>query len=218
MKIANLAKQVGLVLGWWVAIAMSSGIAYALVAALANRTALIDYQALGELLLGSLMVSAGGVAGRIIWGSRSRAEDWERATSLEIPASTSADLKIGSTGAYSVGALTLVVGLYAFLQYSATQLPGANHAVIFTGLTVLFLGYGVYRKSRTCAILVLLTFLFGTLSKIEDMLDGRHLTLNVGVAAMTSAVVLYFYIRGIRGTFRYQALLRREATSRIPLT
>jgi len=98
------------------------------------------------------------------------------------------------------GSLTLVVTLsaiagFSVLGYSAAEL--IDVALVF-GLT-----FGIYKKSRTCAVLM---FVYFVISKIVLMTEMRSASpMIVGV------VFMYFYARGVVGTFQYHRLVRAVA-------
>jgi serine/threonine-protein kinase len=95
------------------------------------------------------------------------------------------------------GCVTLAITLLAMsgksvLGYSAWEL--IDVALIF-GLT-----FGIYKKSRTCAILMLVYFVA---SKIMLFVDARP---SSGI--VMAVVFIYFYALGVAGTFQYHRLVR----------
>ncbi len=93
------------------------------------------------------------------------------------------------------GCVTLAVTLLAVsgnrvLGYSAWEF--LDVALIF-GLT-----FGIYKKSRACALLMLVYF---AISKILLMLEGGGST-----GIVMSLIFIYFYAQGVAGTFQYHKL------------
>lgn len=56
----------------------------------------------------------------------------------------------------------------------------------------------------------------GSLEKIAQFGDGHHLNASAVTAAMASLLVLWAYVRGIRGAFRYHYLMRNRTSSGEP--
>jgi serine/threonine-protein kinase len=96
------------------------------------------------------------------------------------------------------GTITLVVTLFAIsgssiLGFSAWEL--LDVALIF-GLT-----FGIYKKSRTCAVLMLIYFLYAKITLIAQN----------GVASsgiVLALVFIYYFGQGVVGTFQYHKLVR----------
>lgn len=96
------------------------------------------------------------------------------------------------------GGLTLVVVLIAI--FSGKDIAGIDAWSLIDVVFILGFSYGVYRKSRTCAILLFVIFL---LSKVITWVDsGRPSGLPLAL------VFLWYYAQGIVGTFAYHKALR----------
>jgi serine/threonine-protein kinase len=65
---------------------------------------------------------------------------------------------------------------------------------------ILGLTYGIYRKSRVCALLMLVYFLISKLIMIEHDSKGSGLVMAV--------IFLYYYVQGVLGTFAYHKHIR----------
>ena len=96
------------------------------------------------------------------------------------------------SGCVTLAITLLAIGGTSVLGYSAWEL--IDVALIF-GLT-----FGIYKKSRTCAILMLVYFV---VSKIMLMIDARPST-----GLVMAIVFIYFYAMGVVGTFQYHKLAR----------
>lgn len=95
------------------------------------------------------------------------------------------------------GSITLVVTLFAIagmsvLGYSAAEL--IDVALVF-GLT-----FGIYKKSRTCAVLMFVYFVFSKIVLMTEMRSASPMIVGL--------VFLYFYAMGVVGTFQYHRLVR----------
>ena len=95
------------------------------------------------------------------------------------------------------GSITLVVTLFAIagvsvLGYSAVEL--IDVALVF-GVT-----FGIYKKSRTCAVLMFVYFVISKIILITEMRSASHMIVGL--------VFLYFYAMGVVGTFQYHRLVR----------
>jgi hypothetical protein len=95
-------------------------------------------------------------------------------------------------------AVTLVVSLLAL---------AGNHVGPFTGaelldvVFILALAFGISRKSRVCAVVMFVYFVFSKYLLIRQ--TGQLNGLFMGV------VFLYFYALGVAGTFEYHKLRKR---------
>ena len=97
------------------------------------------------------------------------------------------------------GGITLAVTLLAVagmsvLGYSAVEL--IDVALVF-GLT-----FGIYKKSRTCAVLMLVYFVISKVILMTEMRSASPMIVGL--------VFLYFYAMGVVGTFQYHRLIRTK--------
>jgi len=99
------------------------------------------------------------------------------------------------------GSLTLLLLLMASLGNDMLQGMGLDLWSLLDVALVFGLTYGIYRKSRICAIVL---FSYFILSKIYTMVEMGQL----GSLAI-SALFLYFLFQGIRGTWAYHKLQPR---------
>jgi hypothetical protein len=119
------------------------------------------------------------------------------APQIAVPDSVYRDIRNAWILAVISGVFTLALKLPVVLSSPAT----GSSALALLDVAVIFgLAYGIYRKSRACAVILLIDFIY---SKINLLQAGAAL------ASMAMAVVfVYFYIRGALGTFRYQKAAR----------
>ena len=101
-------------------------------------------------------------------------------------------------GLFSAGATILMI-----LISAGNPLGGTYDAweLIDVGL-ILLLSFGVYRKSRICAVSLFSYFL---ISKIAVLIAGG----SMGSSVM-GILFLYFYFQGILGTFKYHSYMPKE--------
>ena len=85
--------------------------------------------------------------------------------------------------------------VFILISLAGTSLGGINAWSFFDVAVILALSYGIYRKSRTCAVLLFLVFLANKLI----MWAGAG---NVSGFPL-ALVFLYFFAQGIMGTFQY---------------
>lgn len=117
-----------------------------------------------------------------------------------VPQTVERDIRNGWIAGAISGTMTLVFTLAAMsgvavLNFSAWEL--ADVALIFG------LAYGIYRRSRFCAVVMLLYFIYAKIALLEN---------GASVSGMGMAVVfIYFYARAIVGTFRYRKIVAAKA-------
>lgn len=93
--------------------------------------------------------------------------------------------------------ITLVFSVIACFGYSFRGItPLGFIDVVF----VLSLAYGIYRKSRTCAVIV---FVYWVVGKI-----GQFITVGEVASLVAGLFFGFFFFQGIRGTFAYHRLNR----------
>jgi serine/threonine-protein kinase len=110
----------------------------------------------------------------------------------EVPPAILKKIKSAWMAGIVSGCMTLLITL---LAASGTKVLGFDawnfvDVALIAGLT-----FGIYRKSRVCAVLMLIYF---AISKIMIALDGGKAS-GIGL----SLVFLYFYAQGVVGTFAY---------------
>lgn len=102
------------------------------------------------------------------------------------------------TGVIS-GAFTLI-----FVLILTPFLPGMIDTayVLIAGAIILGLSYGIYRKSRACAIILLS---FYALDKILFYIESGK---TAGI--LVTMIFIYYFAKGIEGTFAYHRLMREK--------
>jgi serine/threonine-protein kinase len=123
----------------------------------------------------------------------------------EIPEAVLKKIKTAYQAAAVSGVFTLIVTLVAIY---GTAMPGFSAWSMFDVVLVFGLAYGIYRKSRACAVIMLLYFIA---SKLFQMSQTGH------AAGLPLALVfVYFFWQGIAGTYAYHRLAAAAAQARAP--
>ncbi|HEX4147515.1 MAG TPA: hypothetical protein VHY20_00945 [Pirellulales bacterium] len=110
---------------------------------------------------------------------------------VKVPPEILAQIKWAWVCALITGGMTAVFAL-------TNMLPGGNFLWIDVML-VMLLAFGIYRRSRACAVAMFVYFIISKLSLLS--------TMNA-VAWIVAAGFGYCYFGGIRGTFAYHRLMR----------
>jgi serine/threonine-protein kinase len=95
------------------------------------------------------------------------------------------------------GTITLAGSLSIIWNQTPSQFSFLNILSLLDVIFIFSMAYGIYRKSRICAVLMFEYFL---LSKIFNISISTHI--NSGVI-MVGSIFLYFMFQGINGTFAY---------------
>lgn len=110
-------------------------------------------------------------------------------------------IKIAWGAALVSVAITIV---FVLLALAGRRVAGVDASSLVDVTIMLILTYGVYRKSRTCAVLLLTFF---TLDKVVMWVRAGSVR---GLPLVL--VFLWFFAQGVIGTFRYHRLLAQRAT------
>lgn len=124
---------------------------------------------------------------------------------VSIPADVLKQIKQAWIAGVISGAITLGVTLLAIFGKS---ILGFGPWELLDVALVFGLAFGIYKKSRTCAVLMLVYFIA---AKILIMMETGKLH-----GSIMSLVFIYFYWQGISGTFAYHRLLRAQRVTGIP--
>lgn len=121
----------------------------------------------------------------------------EAALTLEIPEEILKKIKGAWVAALVSAGLTLI---FVAVAMSGKKVYNFDAwALLDVGL-MLGLAFGIFNKSRTCAVLMLCYFIY---SKFELMAQGAPAS-----SLPMALVFLYFYWNGVVGTFKYHAFLK----------
>lgn len=115
----------------------------------------------------------------------------------EVPAETLRHIRNAWIAACISGVLTLGVTL---LSMSGTAALGLDAWTLVDVALIFGLAYGIWRKSRVCAVLMLVYFLFSKIVLVVQ--TGKF---QGGLVAL---IFLYYYFQGVVATFAYQRLVK----------
>ena len=94
-------------------------------------------------------------------------------------------------------AMTLLLTVIAI---SGSSIAGYSAWQLLDVALVAGLAFGIYRKSRACAVVMFIYFLISKILVVVETGQGSGLVLG--------AVFLYFYWQGVVGTFAYHRLVK----------
>ncbi|MEJ2354306.1 MAG: hypothetical protein P8Y62_00125 [candidate division WOR-3 bacterium] len=110
-------------------------------------------------------------------------------------------IKISWILALVSGGITLIFGIFS--KYIQDTVPiNANLGLVLDALIVFGLAFGIYKKSRICAVIMFVYFLN---SQFRFTINSRTIS-NIPLAL----VFLFYFYQGIRGTFSYHKLTADE--------
>ncbi|MDF2446645.1 MAG: hypothetical protein K0S46_1881 [Moraxellaceae bacterium] len=127
-------------------------------------------------------------------------QDVASAPAIEVPDTILKKIKGAWIASLVSAAMTLVLILIAI---SGTKVFSFDAWALVDVALMLGLAFGIYRKSRTCALIMLVYFSF---AKINLMSQGAPAS-----SIPMALVFLYFYWQGVAGTFQYHAFLKSAA-------
>ena len=156
------------------------------------------------LLMGILKVTMFPGSRRLSTRSTSEAED-RVAAALD-------HIKKGWVAGLISGGITLIIWSLAALGAPALANQLGLDVWSFVDVILIFgLAYGVYCKSRTCAVIMFLQFFAAAVYKL--------VTVDVGSFVVFSVAILifgYFFGQAVRGTFVYHSLVQRKSPAAAP--
>lgn len=117
----------------------------------------------------------------------------------EIPADIRGKIKSAWVAAAISGSITLIVTLIAM---SGTEILGFSAWELIDVALVFGLAFGIYKKSRACAVVMLIYF---TISKIVVMVESGKPS-----GVLLSVIFIYYFWQGVSGTFAYHKLKNRK--------
>jgi hypothetical protein len=107
-------------------------------------------------------------------------------------------------GAYITGLVCGVLTLLVVLIAVSTQkeIMGIDGWSFFDVVLIFGLAFGIYRKSRTCAVIMLVYYLICKLIQIS--------TTGKPTGMIMAFLFIYYFAKGVQGTFSYHRLVSRE--------
>lgn len=116
----------------------------------------------------------------------------------EVPPEVQKKIKQAWIAGAISGSMTL---LFTLLAISGTKAAGFN-AWNFIDVVLIFgLAFGIYKKSRACAVLMLVYFV---VSKILIAIETGSVS-----GTVLAIIFIYYYAQGIAGTFAYHQLVKQ---------
>ncbi|MYN02925.1 hypothetical protein GTP41_12520 [Pseudoduganella sp. DS3] len=116
----------------------------------------------------------------------------------EVPPEVQKKIKQAWIAGAISGSMTL---LFTLLAISGTKAAGFN-AWNFIDVVLIFgLAFGIYKKSRACAVLMLVYFV---VSKILIAIETGSVS-----GTVLAIIFIYYYAQGIAGTFAYHKLVKQ---------
>ena len=113
--------------------------------------------------------------------------------------------KTGALIAVAAGILGLGLTFYALSSNASGFIGLWNDPIVFFDIVLIFiLAFGVYKKSRTAAVVLVLHHIF---SRIYLMVEGMQPS---GVTIIVSIVILYFYAKSVQGAFVFHKIEKQE--------
>ena len=113
--------------------------------------------------------------------------------------------KTGALVACFSGVLGIGLIFYAILSNASGHIGLWNDPLAFLDIVLIFiLAFGVYKKSRTAAVVMVLYFIF---SKIYLIIAGVQLS---GNTIVFSLVFLYFFVKSVQGAFVFHKIEKQE--------
>ena len=113
--------------------------------------------------------------------------------------------KTGALIAVAAGILGLGLTFYALSSNASGFIGLWNDPLTFFDIILIFiLAFGVYKKSRTAAVVLVFYHIF---SRIYFMVEGMQLS---GVTIIVSLIILYFYVKSVQGAFVFHKIEKQE--------
>ena len=118
---------------------------------------------------------------------------------IEVPDEILKKIKHGWIAALFSAGVTLVVTIIAM---SGTEILGFSAWELFDVALILGLAFGIYKKNRTCAVVMLVYFIASKIFIIAE--TGKPTGIPMAL------VFAYFFWQGVSGTFAYHRLKKRQ--------
>ena len=112
------------------------------------------------------------------------------------------NIRYGYIAALVSAGITVVLN---FLQFDAGDVNlFSDPVVLYDVIIILLLAFGIYKKSRVCAIAMLIYFILGKIFQFQEYasygIDTPPSTYLVAV------VFIYFYFQAVRGTIAFHKI------------
>ena len=116
------------------------------------------------------------------------------------------NIRYGYIAALVSAGITVVLN---FLQIDAGDVNlFSDPVVLYDVIIILLLAFGIYKKSRVCAIAMLTYFIIG---KIFQFYEYASYGIETGPTTYLVAVVfIYFYFQAVRGTIAFHKINKKN--------
>ena len=116
------------------------------------------------------------------------------------------NIRYGYIAALVSAGITVVLN---FLQFDAGDVNlFSDPVVLYDVIIILLLAFGIYKKSRVCAITMLIYFILGKIFQFQEYasygIDTPPSTYLVAV------VFIYFYFQAVRGTIAFHKINKKN--------
>ncbi len=116
------------------------------------------------------------------------------------------NIRYGYIAALVSAGITVVLN---FLQFDAGDVNlFSDPVVLYDVIIILLLAFGIYKKSRVCAIAMLIYFILGKIFQFQEYasygIDTPPSTYLVAV------VFIYFYFQAVRGTIAFHKINKKN--------
>lgn len=117
---------------------------------------------------------------------------------VEVPAEVLTKIKHACMAGCISGGITLAVTIVVML---GAKLPGFDAWSLIDVVLAFALAFGIYRKSRVCAVAMLVYFVASKIFVIVETGQASGL--------LVSLIFIYYYWQGVSGTFAYHRIARQ---------
>ena len=105
--------------------------------------------------------------------------------------------------AWVTGLISITITVvFTLISISGKDILGLDAFAFIDVFLMAIFTFGIYKKSRTCAVLLLLIFVSNKVIMWFESGTARGIPLAL--------VFLYFYIMGIVGTFQYHKIIKQK--------
>jgi serine/threonine-protein kinase len=130
------------------------------------------------------------------------------AEALRVPAEVLTKIRNAWVAGCISGCITLIITLLAI---SGTSVLGFDAWELIDVALIFGLAFGIYRKSRVCAVSMLVYFVAAKILIIKETGQAS--------GAILALIFIYYYWQGIVGTFQYHKFVERmrpATSSKLP--
>jgi len=119
-----------------------------------------------------------------------------RDDAADVPDDVLKKIKTAWIAAIISGSITLIFTVIALMGNSIAGITGMNFVDV---LLIFGLAYGIYRKSRACAVIMLVYFVASKILQMSQSGAPSGLVLAI--------IFTLCYVQGVIGTFKYHSLV-----------